>query len=58
MTKSTITIRREDTKVILTVDGRESIKECYTAVEASLMYDIYKAKIMKAEIESNNQTKI
>jgi hypothetical protein len=57
MTKSTITIRREDTKVILTVDGRESIKECFTAVEASLMYDIYKAKIELAEIKSKEGNK-
>lgn len=55
MTKSTITIRREDTKVILTVDGRESIRECFTAVEASLIYDIYKAKIELAEIKSKSE---
>ena len=54
MTKSTITIRRERTKVILIVDGRETVRECLTECEACIMYRQFKERIEAAEYVSNH----
>ncbi len=46
---SSVTVKIDGLKVILIVDGRESVRNFSTAQEAGVCYDHYKALIIEAE---------